>query len=204
MKTLLHVGCGLKDKANTTNGFNTDQWREVRVDVDPSVNPDLIGSITDLSALGDQSVDGVFSSHNIEHLFPHEVPLALAEFNRVLKPDGIFVLTCPDLRSICSLIAEDKLDDPAYHSVAGPITPLDVLYGHRASLAKGRLFMAHRGGFTQKTLTACLHSAGFVSVAAMTRSEPPFFDIWALALKTELSRESILSLIADHFPPQGV
>ena len=43
------------------------------------------------------SVDAVFSSHNIEHLYPHEVPLALKEFMRVLKPDGFVLMTCPDL-----------------------------------------------------------------------------------------------------------
>jgi predicted SAM-dependent methyltransferase len=40
-----------------------------------------------MSALATGSVDAVVSSHNMEHLYPHEVPLALAEFVRVLKPD---------------------------------------------------------------------------------------------------------------------
>ena len=70
-----------------------------------------------------ESVDPVYSSHNIEHLYPHEVPLALAEFLRVLKPDGFFVVTCPDLKSDCKLIAKDKLTDAAYTSPAGPTPP---------------------------------------------------------------------------------
>jgi predicted SAM-dependent methyltransferase len=37
----------------------------------------------------------------IEHVFPHEVQAVLLEFHRVLKKDGIVVLTCPDLRSVC-------------------------------------------------------------------------------------------------------
>ena len=40
----------------------------------------------ELLAVQDASVDAVFPSHNIEYLYSHEVPLALAEFiERVLK-----------------------------------------------------------------------------------------------------------------------
>lgn len=108
-KVFLHVGCGQKRK-NATRGFNTAQWSEVRLDIDPSVSPDIIGTMTDMSAVPTASVDAVYSSHNIEHLYPHEVPVALAEFKRVLKDDGFAVLTCPDLKSVAALIANDRYD----------------------------------------------------------------------------------------------
>ena len=88
-KVFLHVGCGPKRKAATTRGFDSDQWREIRFDIDPSVAPDIIGTMTDMSTVATASVDAVFSSHNIEHLYPHEVPVALAEFLRVLKDGGL-------------------------------------------------------------------------------------------------------------------
>jgi len=69
------------------------------LDIDPSVAPDIVGTMTDMSAVATASIDAIFSSHNIEHLYPHEVPIALAEFLRVLKDDGFAVVTCPDLRS---------------------------------------------------------------------------------------------------------
>ena len=56
--------------------------------------------------------------------------VALAEFHRVLKLDGFVLLTCPDLQSVCALVANDQLTDTAYQSGMGPITPLDMLYGH--------------------------------------------------------------------------
>jgi len=130
MRTFLHVGCGTKHKGQTTRGFNTDAWIELRLDIDESVDPDIVGSMTEMSAVASESVDAVFSSHNIEHLYPHEVLLALREFLRVLKPDGFLVVTCPDLQSVCRLVAEDKLTEPAYTAPAGPIAPLDILYGH--------------------------------------------------------------------------
>lgn len=198
MKSFLHVGCGPKHKERTTKAFST--WRELRFDIDKSVEPDLVGTMTDMSSVSSESVDAVFSSHNIEHLYPHEVPQALAEFVRVLKSDGIAVITCPDLKSVCALIAEDKLTDPAYTSPAGPIAPLDILYGLRSSMARGNLYMAHRCGFTQKVLTATLQAAGFKSVASMSRGYP-YFDLWAVASKEALTEEQIKALAAEHMTP---
>src|SRR3989338_5240332 len=174
MKQFLHVGCGPKHKDKTTRGFNTPDWHELRLDIDESVSPDIVGTMTDMSAVADASVDAVFSSHNIEHLYPHEVPVALAEFKRVLMEDGFVVVTCPDLQSVCALIAEDKLTEPAYTSPAGPIAPLDILYGHRPPMARGNLYMAHRCGFTEKVLIGTLRGAGFAGVAARRRPAPFF------------------------------
>lgn len=200
MTSFLHVGCGQKRKDKTTNGFNSNDWTEIRLDIDPAAKPDVIGTMTDMSAVLTASVDAVYSSHNIEHLYPHEVPLALAEFLRVLKPDGFFVVTCPDLQSVCKLVAEDKLTDAAYSSPAGPISPLDILYGHRPSMADGNLFMSHRCGFTQKVLSATLQSAGFRSNVTMARGQAPFFDLFALASKSDRSEVELRELAKLHFP----
>ena len=200
MKSFLHVGCGPKRKDRTTRGFNTPEWHEIRLDIDPSVSPDVIGTMTDMSAVATSSVDAIYSSHNIEHLYPHEVPLALTEFLRVLKPDGFFVVTCPDLQSVCALIADDKLTEAAYTSPAGPIAPLDILYGHRPPMAQGNLYMAHRCGFTQKVLTATLQASGFKSIAALRRGRAPFFDLFALASKSERPEADMRELAGLHFP----
>ena len=199
MQTFLHVGCGPKRKDQTTRGFNSPDWNELRLDIDRSVQPDIIGTMTDMSAVPDASVDAVFSSHNIEHLYPHEVPVALAEFKRVLKPDGFVVITCPDLQSVCALVAQDKLTEAAYTVPAGPITPLDILYGWRLPMARGNLYMAHRCGFTQKVLSGTLQAAGFATVAA-SRREHPYYDLWALATKAALDETALRVLAAGHFP----
>lgn len=67
MKIFLHVGCGPKRKDRTTTGFNIPEWHEQRLDIDESVNPDIVGTMTDMSAVASESVDAIFSSHNIEH-----------------------------------------------------------------------------------------------------------------------------------------
>jgi predicted SAM-dependent methyltransferase len=198
MKTFLHVGCGHKRKERTTKALSS--WNELRFDIDVSVQPDLVGTMTDMSSVSTESVDAVFSSHNIEHLYPHEVPVALSEFLRVLKPDGFAVITCPDLQAVCALVAEDKLTEPAYTSPAGPIAPLDILYGHRLPMARGNLYMAHRCGFTQKVLTATLQASGFKAVATASRGYP-YFDLWAVASKEELPEAQMQALAVEHITP---
>ena len=195
----LHVGCGPKNKTQTTRGFATADWQELRFDIDPAVKPDVQGSMTDMSAVPSGSCTALFSSHNIEHLYPHEVPLALAEFARVLSPEGFAVITCPDLKSVAQLVAQDQLTEPAYTSPAGPISPLDILYGHRAAMARGNLFMAHRCGFTLKVLMATLRATGFSGVAGVARGAP-FFDLWVVASKQARSDADLRKLAASHFP----
>lgn len=188
----------MKRKDQTTGGFNSEAWEEIRLDIDPAVSPDVVGSMTSMSAVPSGSVDAIFSSHNIEHLYAHEVPVALQEFLRVLSSDGFAVITCPDLKSVAALVADDKLLDTAYVSAAGPITPLDMLYGHRGAMARGNLFMAHHCGFTIKVLMQTMKQAGFGSVGGKAR--PKSFDLWAVGSKVPRSDEELGKLAQAHFP----
>lgn len=196
--TLLHAGCGPKRIEQTP--FARSGWRELRLDINPAVSPDLVGNLTDLSAVVDRSVDAVFSSHNLEHLYAHEVPVALAEFRRVLSPGGLALITCPDLQAVAALVAEDRLVEPAYTSGMGPISALDMLYGHRASLAAGNDYMAHRCGFTRRVLEATVRSAGFVQTCSLRR--PQAFDLWLLASVEPWPEES-LRAAARRLMPTG-
>lgn len=198
VRTFLHVGCGPARQAQAGPGLRGEGWREIRFDIDPSVSPDLVGSMTDMSAVADGQVDAVYSSHNIEHLYAHEVPRALSEFWRVLKPDGFAVITCPDLQAVARLVANGHLTEPAYTSPLGPISPHDMLYGSSDALAMGKTYMAHRCGFTLDTLVASLQRAGFGSVAGVARSKE--MDLWAVASKAVLAQHEMRSLAATHLP----
>jgi hypothetical protein len=119
-------------------------------------------------------------------------------FNGLLKPHGFAVITCPDLQSVCALVAEGKLLEPCYTAPAGPIAPIDILYGFRPALARGNRYMAHRCGFTQAVLTHTLLAAGFTQVAAIRRG-PPCFDLWALASKGERTEDEMRRLAMEYF-----
>lgn len=200
MQTFLHVGCGYATKSKTTKGFNTDDWHEVRLDIDPSVKPDVVGSMTDMPAIRDASVDAIFSSHNLEHLEAHEVPRALAEFRRVLDEDGFVIITCPDIQAVSALVAKDKLIETVYETDDGQaITPLDILYGWTARLKEGKKYMAHRTGFTRGSLSAFLKAAGFPSIIAAKRGAP-HFDLWMAATPKEISQQAMTAIAKQHFP----
>ncbi|MEQ8344496.1 MAG: class I SAM-dependent methyltransferase [Sneathiellaceae bacterium] len=187
--TVLHVGCGPHNPAALPAALRTSHWREVRLDANPDMNPDIVASITDMRQVPDASMDAVYSSHNLEHIYPHEAPAALREFVRVMKPDGLCLLLCPDLQTIGDLIAEGRLLEPIYHSAAGPISAIDMLYGHRASMAGGNIYMAHRNGFSAPSLAQLMQEAGFRKVA-VTR-DTARFSLWALGFRVELSDELV-------------
>ncbi|WP_418643853.1 class I SAM-dependent methyltransferase [Stutzerimonas kunmingensis] len=186
-KTLLHIGCGTASPERLPDCFKSAQWHEVKLDVDPKVKPDIVASLTDMSVVASASVDAVWSSHNIEHLEGFQVAGALGEIRRVLKPGGFALITLPDLQRIAELIAQGRGDDVMYTSPAGPITPLDMLFGHQASLARGNHYMAHRTGFTAERLGTKLAEAGFGEVRVVKGRS---FDLWAVALNDAASNQA--------------
>lgn len=185
MRQLLHVGCGSSTIKDLPVYFASG-WREFRLDINDEVNPDIVASIVDMPIVADAAFDAVFSSHNIEHLYPHEVPLAFLEFRRVLKADGFLLVKCPDLGAVARAIAKDGLDAPLYTSPSGVISPLDVLYGYRPSLRAGNLFMAHRTGFDAKLLSDCALSAGFSRVLVV---EDNVYGLHALCFCADVDQD---------------
>ncbi|MBW4495247.1 MAG: tetratricopeptide repeat protein [Oscillatoria princeps RMCB-10] len=178
-KTVLHVGCGPYRRDSLHKTFRTEEWLEVRLDIDPSVKPDIIGTITDMSGVASEFADALYSSHNIEHVFNHEVPVALAEFYRVLKPGGFALITLPDIQKVAEYVAEGNLEDTLYVSPAGPIAAIDILYGLGEAIARGNHYMAHRTGFTAQSLAKKMQEAGFRDIEVRREN----LDLWATGYK---------------------
>lgn len=178
-KRVLHVGCGPANPEKLPEMFRGNEWQEVRLDIDEKVKPDIVSSMTDMHMVEEGSMDALFSSHNVEHLYRHQVPGALKEFNRVIKPGGQVVITLPDVQTVAAYVAEGILDDPLYKSPAGPIAPVDILYGWTQSIASGNHFMAHKTGFSAKTLAQHMLSVGFSNIVVRRR----WLDLWATGLK---------------------
>lgn len=179
MRKVLHVGCATDWVVGRHKAFPAGEWTEVRLDIDPAMRPDIVASMTDMPMVGDASCDAVFSSHNLEHLFLHELRRALAEFLRVLKSGGFLLARVPDIEIAARAIAAGRIEEPLYESPSGPITPLDVIFGHRRSIAKGMTYMAHRNGFVAASLGSELDLAGFVGIQIGREH----FDLAAMAYK---------------------
>jgi len=183
-KLLVNLGAGPKDQAWLPRMFR--DWRQLRVDVDPAVAPDLLADLTDLSSIESGSVDAVWTSHTLEHLFAHQVSQAIGEAHRILKEDGFLCLVVPDLQAIAEYMVSDRLHEVVYDSPAGPVIAHDMIFGFGPYLAQGMFKMAHHCGFTPALLLQRLQQVPFAEIvmrrrpnqelAAIARKRPPSND----------------------------
>ena len=181
-KVFLNLGSGNGDPAGLPRMFQGEQWQQVRIDIDPDMKPDIVTSSADLSMIPNGQIDAIWSSHSLEHLDFHDVPGALQQMQRVLKPDGFALVTLPDIAAVAELVVAGRLNEVIYQSAAGPIRAMDMLFGHGASVAAGKRYMAHRCGFDAKLLGESLLDAGFHEVRVRKGSA---WDLWAFALNSE-------------------
>ena len=161
-----------------------EHWRNVRVDVDPATEPDLVADLVDLGAIPADTADAVWVCHSLEHLYRHQVVGALSEMRRIVKPSGFVCVRVPDLQTVAGHIADDRLHEVLYTSEAGPVTAHDVLFGFGPDVARGRTAMAHRTGFTPTVLVRSLKQAGFASLFVRRQ---PNLELVALARDAEWS-----------------
>jgi predicted SAM-dependent methyltransferase len=109
--------------------------------------------ITDLSYLGDNSVDLIYASHVIEYFNRSEVESLLKEWRRVLKSDGILRLAVPNFQAICKLYNEGEFK---LNSFLGP------LYGQ---MSMGDETIYHKTVYDFDSLKETLLSCGFSKIS---------------------------------------
>jgi SAM-dependent methyltransferase len=191
---VLHVGCGANSAARLHAIFRDGEWDEVRLDIDHSTDPDISGSIADMRSFAeDGSCHAIWASHVLEHLLQHEVAKALREIRRVLVPSGFALIRTPDIESVAQFILDGRISDVIYTSPAGPITPLDMIYGHGPSIERGFEAMRHGTAFTQDSMAKALLKAGFNEIrVARTDS----YEVWAIAFMPEADVTRVLDKLA--------
>lgn len=182
MKRLLHAGSGCSGRGEVYHPpFVTDEWDHVRLDIDPATRPDIVGDVITLTGIADSSFDGIYSSHNLEHLHYIDAGRALDSFYRVLKVGGMCVIAIPDFRLACEWVARGDGAKPIYVSPAGPITPFDMIFGYHP-YTHTNPHQQHRGAFTVESLQRRMIHAGFSAVTAIVGDQ---FDIWGYGIKIE-------------------
>lgn len=118
------------------------------VDIDPSHAPDIVADVCDLRDLASGSVSEVCASHILEHLPWPLAYRALAEWARVLRPQGRLRLAVPDMAMLAGLVADGR----------NVWAAMGLIYG------LGRIenaLEAHQYGYTEPMLRDVLRSLGF-------------------------------------------
>jgi SAM-dependent methyltransferase len=93
----LHLGCGPK----YLSGF-------VNIDANPLQKIDVWLDVRCGLPFSNQSVDSIYSTHMVEHLYPDELEDLLRECARVLKPGAGLRLIVPSLRSAVLAYQENR------------------------------------------------------------------------------------------------
>jgi predicted SAM-dependent methyltransferase len=133
------------------------------LDIQAGRNADFIGNCQDLSQFANGSVTEIYASHVYEHLdYQKELPKALAEAFRVLKPGGLIRIGVPDLETLCGLILNKKL-------------PLGERFEVQRMIFGGQVdaYDYHKVGLTFDFLKGFLETAGFRGVQRVR-----YFDLF--------------------------
>lgn len=179
-KIVVNIGCG-KTKLETQSKYFLD-WKEIRIDAFENDTANMISSIIDFEGVPNESVDAIWASHVVEHNYWHDLPKIFNNMLRILKQDGFAVIRVPDLGEIAHRIQDGLIDDLVYDSSAGPIYPIDWIYGHRGLTEFWGEGMLHKTGFTKKSMNQVLQSLGFDAyvkaqegeiVTILYKGEPP-------------------------------
>jgi predicted SAM-dependent methyltransferase len=151
----------------------------VFLDIDPTWEPDIEADIRDLGTLPAGEYDGVYGSHILEHVAPHELAIVLAGALHVLKDGGFVDFRVPDVGAVVQAMAQNG-GDLYTHLYSTPLykfTARDVLWGYAAFVRDYGDCQCHRNGFTETTMRQALHEAGFRSVYAAAQH----FEVRAIA-----------------------
>lgn len=129
------------------------------LNIQPGPNVDFLGTATDLSAFADATVDELYGSHIYEHLdYHHEVPRALGEAFRVLKPGGVIMVGVPDLDVLCQLFLHPGLNLRQRFDI------VRMIYGGQTDP-----WDYHKTGYNFQILGQFLFDAGFDDIRRVER-----------------------------------
>ena len=191
-KQYLDIGCGHKTHAHV---INLDwQWH-------PEI--DLCWDVAKLGLpFSDNSLQGIYSEHCLEHHRPDTSLFLLSECLRTLKPGGRIRLVLPDaekyLRIYCE--AREKKDkahqpfpypaDAIWKDIASPLLAVNRIFYQDRESPYGHCFM-----FDRHLLKAFLSKVGFVTIRSCgyrSGKDPNLFldseERWAESFAMEAQR----------------
>lgn len=98
VRKLLHLGSGRK----RIPGY-------INVDANKNNQPDIVAVVDNLLDIRDDTVDGIYACHVLEHTHRGAVQGVLEEWHRVLRPGGELRVAVPDFEEMVYLYTEEKV-----------------------------------------------------------------------------------------------
>jgi predicted SAM-dependent methyltransferase len=123
-------------------------WSVINIQSGPNV--DYVGDITNLSEFSDDSVDEIYASHVLEHVQQAKVQEALRGMHRILRTQGVLMLSVPDMDILC-------------HLFINPLSNTDIKFHAMQMMFGGQIDANdfHFMGYNQQFLHYYLQQAGF-------------------------------------------
>lgn len=152
------------------------------LNIQPGPGVDFVGDCVDLSRFADGSVSEVYASHVYEHLgYVHDLPRAIGEAYRVLKPGGLLRVGVPDLDALCRLFIDPGL------VIQERMVVLRMIYGGQTDAHD-----FHKVGLNFELLRSLLESSGFKHVRRVEQfglfkdtTTLKFLDRWPISLNVQ-------------------
>jgi hypothetical protein len=157
----LNLGCGWDRRVGYLN-----------VDFLDYHHPDLVADVRDLSMLPSGQYEEIVAQDVLEHLTRADGPKALAEWARLLRPDGKLVLRVPNLLGLAYIFTQMTTIDEQKNLV-------QCLFGTQAYDGD-----FHQNGYTEFLLRHELRAAGF-GKAEITPFCEWLFDVVATKCEPE-------------------
>jgi len=162
----VNLGCG----RDVTKKFPMP-WLNVDVE-GPAA--DVLCDLRQLPQEWTEAVDEVRASHVLEHFFPEEMPLVLAEWQRILVPGGTVRIVVPDLKIVAEALVKG-VDSKGRKS--GSVTDTTAvfaqIYGVGYETSKTQDAWRHRFLFDENLLKEILVQNGFQNAECYNQDQDP-------------------------------
>lgn len=148
---ILNIGGVVKINSMVNVNINAQQPKD-NIEVEEA---DIVRLQHDLVGFLDESVDGIYTSHSLEHASYGDEMLmnTLLEWHRVLKPGAILMLSVPDLETLSRMYLDESLSTQERWVVT------QVIYG-----AQNNQYDYRKIGFDEDILSNILTQAGFCDI----------------------------------------
>jgi predicted SAM-dependent methyltransferase len=120
------------------------------LNIQPDVGVDFIGDISNLTQFSTDSIDAIYASHVFEHVPQQAILSTLRGILRVLKKQGKFYISVPDMDVLCGILLNPLSSPEQKHHV------MRMIFGGQIDE-----FDFHYFGWNEVLLTDCLIQTGF-------------------------------------------